>query len=175
MDQRDRMRAADSDREAVVERLRTALNEGRLDLHEFDERVAEAYRSKTYADLDSLLTDLPGVAPVSRSQLAPTPPLAMPAPLPVAAPGTAPRWLAALWGTWAAAVGINVVIWLLVSISNADLVYFWPMWVAGPWGAVLVFTTIAGLSRGEPERWADKQARKQARKQERKRDRRRDY
>lgn len=174
MDQRDRMRAGDSDREAVVERLRTALNEGRLELHEFDERVVEAYRAKTYADLDRLLTDLPGVAPVSRSQLAPTPP-PVGAPVPAAAPGTVPRWLAALWGTWAAAVGINIVIWLLVSISTADLVYFWPMWVAGPWGAVLVFTTIGGLSRGEPQRWADKQARREARRQERRRDRRRRY
>ncbi|WP_246273568.1 DUF1707 SHOCT-like domain-containing protein [Phytohabitans houttuyneae] len=165
MEQRDQMRAADADRETVVERLRTALNEGRLELHEFDERVAEAYRSKTYADLDRLLTDLPGVAPVSRSQLAPTPPVSpMPPPVPPAQPGTVPRWLVALWGTWAAAVGINVVIWLLVSLSTSDLVYFWPMWVAGPWGAVLLFATIGGLSRGEPQRWADKQVRRQERR-----------
>jgi hypothetical protein len=165
MDQRDRMRAADTDRETVVARLRTALSEGRLELHEFDERVAEAYQAKTYADLDGLLTDLPGVAPVSRSQLAPTPPA--PAPVPAASPGTVPRWLAALWGTWAAAVGINVVIWLLVSISITELAYFWPMWVAGPWGAVLVVTTIGGLSRGEPGRWAEREARKRERKRRR--------
>jgi hypothetical protein len=164
MDQRDRMRAADTDREAVVERLRAALSEGRLELHEFDERVAEAYRAKTYADLDGLLTDLPGVAPVSRSRLAQTPPPVPPSPAPLAPPGVVPRWLLALWGTWAAAVGINMVIWLLVSISTGDLEYFWPMWVAGPWGAVLLIATIGGLSRGEPQRWADKQARKQARK-----------
>jgi hypothetical protein len=165
MDQRDRMRAADSDRETVVARLRTALSEGRLELDEFDERVAEAYRAKTYADLDRLLTDLPGVTPVSRSQLAPTPPV--PAPVPAASPGTVPRWLAALWGTWAAAVGINVVIWLLVSLSTTDLVYFWPMWVAGPWGAVLVAATVGGLRRGEPRRWAEREARRQGRKRRR--------
>ncbi|WP_460845655.1 DUF1707 SHOCT-like domain-containing protein [Phytohabitans suffuscus] len=168
MDQRDQMRAADTDREAVVERLRTALNEGRLQLHEFDERVAEAYQSKTYADLDRLLVDLPGVRPVSRSQVAAVPP-PTPAqtPPPPAPPGTMPRWLATLWGTWAAAVGINVVIWLLVSVSTADLVYFWPMWVAGPWGALLLVATLGGLSRGEPQRWAERQARKQERKRHR--------
>jgi Domain of unknown function (DUF1707) len=165
MDQRDRMRAADTDREAVVERLRAALDEGRLELDEFDERVAEAYRAKTYAELDRLLTDLPGVTPVSRSQLVPTP-SPVTAPVPAVPPSTVPRWLAALWGTWAAAVGINVVIWLLVSISNTDLVYFWPMWVAGPWGAVLVVATVGGLSRGEPQRWADKQERKQGRRRD---------
>jgi hypothetical protein len=80
--------------------------------------------------------------------------------VPLAPPGTLPRWLLALWGTWGAAVGVNVVIWLLVSISIGELAYFWPMWVAGPWGAVLLVATIGGLGRGEPQRWADKQARK---------------
>ncbi|MFC0526464.1 DUF1707 SHOCT-like domain-containing protein [Phytohabitans kaempferiae] len=160
MDQRDRLRAADTDREAVVERLRTALNEGRLELHEFDERVAEAYRAKTYADLDRLLADLPGVVPMSRSRLAHTSPPQAPVPPPAVTPGVVPRWLAALWGTWAAVVGVNVVVWLLVCISTVDLVYFWPMWVGGPWGAILVAVTIAGLSRGEPQQWAEKQARK---------------
>ncbi|BCB81387.1 hypothetical protein Pflav_077970 [Phytohabitans flavus] len=91
MDQRDRMRAADTDREAVIERLRTALNEGRLELHEFDERAAEAYRAKTYADLDRLLLDLPGVAPASRSHLAPAPPPPPPAPPPGTVPAGWPR------------------------------------------------------------------------------------
>ncbi len=57
-----------------------------------------------------------------------------------------------LWRIWAAAVGVNVVVWLLVSLSNADLVYFWPMWVAGPSGAVLVFATIGRLNLGGPRR-----------------------
>jgi hypothetical protein len=39
------------------------------------------------------------------------------------------------------AVSVNVVIWVLVSISAGDPAYFWPMWVAGPWGAVLVALT----------------------------------
>jgi hypothetical protein len=40
--------------------------------------------------------------------------------------------------------------------------YFWPGWVAGPWGAVLLVQTVTGLANGEPQRWAAKQARKQA-------------
>ncbi|BCB81388.1 hypothetical protein Pflav_077980 [Phytohabitans flavus] len=61
------------------------------------------------------------------------------------------------------------MIWILVCLSKADLVYFWPMWVAGPWGVLLVIATIGGLSRGEPQRWAEKQASRQARRQERRR------
>ncbi|MDP9799157.1 signal recognition particle GTPase [Catenuloplanes nepalensis] len=62
---REEMRAADGDREAVAERLRAALNEGRLDLAEFDERLGRAYAAKTYGDLDGLLSDLPGWPPRS--------------------------------------------------------------------------------------------------------------
>jgi len=55
----DRLRAADSDREKVAEQLKAALDEGRLSLHEYDERVGEAYAAKTYQELLVLLTDLP--------------------------------------------------------------------------------------------------------------------
>ena len=57
------MRAADADRQAVADRLRAALDEGRLDLHEYDERLQRAYAAKTYGELDGLLADLPGRAP----------------------------------------------------------------------------------------------------------------
>jgi hypothetical protein len=59
---------SDADREAVVERLRAACGEGRLTLEEFSDRVADVYRARTTAELDTLTTDLPvpvepGVAP----------------------------------------------------------------------------------------------------------------
>jgi hypothetical protein len=41
------LRAGDADRERVAERLRLALDEGRLNLHEYDERLQEAYAAKT--------------------------------------------------------------------------------------------------------------------------------
>jgi hypothetical protein len=54
------IRASDQDREHVVEILRTHYSEGRLNLEEFDERVARAYESKTWGDLLDLTRDLPG-------------------------------------------------------------------------------------------------------------------
>jgi hypothetical protein len=39
---------------------------------------------------------------------------------------------------WAAAVLVNVVVWAVVSLSAQEWIYFWPVWVAGPWGAVLL-------------------------------------
>jgi Domain of unknown function (DUF1707) len=53
------LRASDADRERVVERLRRAQAEGRIDVFEFDERVAAAYAARTYADLEPLTADLP--------------------------------------------------------------------------------------------------------------------
>jgi hypothetical protein len=53
------IRASDSDRESVVEILRQAYTDGRLDLGEFDERTTAAYAAKTWADLRQLTSDLP--------------------------------------------------------------------------------------------------------------------
>jgi len=64
-------RAGDADRERVAERLRVALEEGRLNLHEYDDRLRQAYAARTHADLDALIADLPGVTPPSQSQVVP--------------------------------------------------------------------------------------------------------
>lgn len=53
------MRAADTDREAIADRLRAAHTEGRLDAEEFQHRVDRCYEAKTIGELDALLTDLP--------------------------------------------------------------------------------------------------------------------
>lgn len=54
------LRVGDRDRDMVARRLGAALAEGRLDLDEFDERVAKAYAAKTAGDLAGLTADLPG-------------------------------------------------------------------------------------------------------------------
>lgn len=161
------LRAGDTDRERVAERLRTALDEGRLNLHEYDERLRDAYAAKTYAELDTLLADLPGPAPASQSQLVSAGPDAlMPTRWRQGPDGRYPdatrRWLADMWDDWAGAVATCVGIWVVISVLSSDLGYFWPGWVAGPWGAVLLVETVQGLLRDEPQRWAAKQARKEA-------------
>jgi hypothetical protein len=52
-------RAADTDRDAVAERLRVAAREGRIELWELEERLVQAYDAKTYGELATLLADLP--------------------------------------------------------------------------------------------------------------------
>lgn len=60
MVERQQWRVSDGERQAAVDRLRRAHDEGRLDFAEYDHRLAAAYGSVTYADLDQLFTDLPG-------------------------------------------------------------------------------------------------------------------
>ncbi|MEV1331199.1 DUF1707 domain-containing protein [Micromonospora costi] len=154
MDGRDGMRAADADRQAVAERLRAALDEGRLNLHEYDERLQRAYAARTYADLDALLTDLPAPAAPAASAVA-VPPPATPAAVgrPAARPATR-RWLAHAWLPFLQVVPIVVGIWAISSLSAGELLYFWPGWVAAPWGAVLLARTVTGLAVGKPSGWA---------------------
>ncbi len=53
------LRASDSDREQVAERLRHATAEGRLSADELDQRLEALYAARTYSELDALLADLP--------------------------------------------------------------------------------------------------------------------
>ena len=54
-----KLRASDSERDAVVERLRDAAAEGRIDLAELDIRLEQALSAVTHADLAPLTADLP--------------------------------------------------------------------------------------------------------------------
>jgi hypothetical protein len=56
--QRD-VRVGDVERGAVVRRLERALRDGRITVVEFDERAAAAWASRTRAELDELVADLP--------------------------------------------------------------------------------------------------------------------
>lgn len=53
------LRASHDDRDAVVEQLRDAAAEGRIDLDELDTRLERALRSRTHAELAVLTADLP--------------------------------------------------------------------------------------------------------------------
>lgn len=59
MTSRSSLRASDSDREQVVERLHAATTEGRLRTDELDQRVGAAFSARTYGELDALVADLP--------------------------------------------------------------------------------------------------------------------
>jgi DUF1707 SHOCT-like domain/Domain of unknown function (DUF4190) len=70
--ERGKMRAADADRDRVVEILNMAYSEGRLSRDEYDGRLENALSACTYADLDQIVSDLPAaraavVTPVAKT------------------------------------------------------------------------------------------------------------
>jgi hypothetical protein len=143
---RDQLRAADIDRKYVADLLKRALDEGRLDLGEYDERLQRTYAARTYGDLDKLLTDLP--KPPRNAHLVPStsssPAMQSSFASSDSKSGGEWSWLRQAWRAWFIAVGINVVIWLIITITTTDFIYPWPLWVAGPWGVVLLGLTLFG-------------------------------
>ena len=77
---RGQMRASTVDRDRAVELITRAYTEGRLDKDEHDARVERAMTATTFADLDSVVIDLPGGRP----------------PAPVAYPRTNPQAITSL-------------------------------------------------------------------------------
>jgi pyruvate/2-oxoglutarate dehydrogenase complex dihydrolipoamide acyltransferase (E2) component len=63
-----RLRAADADREQVIDLLKAAFVQGLLAKDEFGERIGRALASRTYAELAALTADIPAGGPT-----APTP------------------------------------------------------------------------------------------------------
>ena len=138
------MRAADSDRERILEVVRQAHAEGRLSTPEFYERLDGVYQAKTFADLDEFVVDLPPAG----TTLVPSPgtaarPVEALRPDPGRELARMPRELRAVWVTWATVVSINVLIWFIIAVASDEKgPPFWPIWVAGPWGLVLAGVTL---------------------------------
>jgi Domain of unknown function (DUF1707)/Domain of unknown function (DUF4190) len=61
--ERGKLRASDADRDRVVELLNLAYCEGQLSKDEYDARLGSAMSARTFADLDSLVSDLPAARP----------------------------------------------------------------------------------------------------------------
>jgi hypothetical protein len=155
---REDMRAGDGDRQAVADQLKAALDEGRLDLSEYDERLKKTYGAKTYGDLHGLLDDLPGTVPPAQSQVqsyqSPTPP---PAGGPQDRSGA--RQMATWVGPYAGLIVVCTIIWAITSASAGHLTYYWPVWMLIP----LVFGVLGQLGGGGRGRDARRNARRDRR------------
>lgn len=124
MDRQD-MRVSDAERQEVVDRLSTALGEGRLDLEEYDDRVQSAYQAKTYRELTPLTADLPGLpvpTPMSETRAAAARP---------GRTGEPPNRAIAVLSVVFVFIGLSV----LMSVATGGvLIPFWPLFIFGFWG-----------------------------------------
>lgn len=142
------MRASDADRDRVAALLREHHAEGRLTIEEFSERLDAAYRAKTLGELDELMADLPGIDlyKLPDASMRHVPRTAGPFHPAVPAEGhgrLSPAWRAA-WASWASVSLVVFVIWLITAAQNHSANGLWFLWVAGPWGAVLLGRWIFG-------------------------------
>jgi hypothetical protein len=157
------LRAADADRTAVATLLGEHMAAGRLTVAEYEDRLARAYAARTYGELAELTTDLPPLPSLRPANPAaarpPAPAGAHAAPPATPGPATPAGWgwaasggsRAAAWRSWLATAVVVTAIWLITCLTSDEWLYPWPIWVVGPWGAVLLAQTLTE-GRGDPDR-----------------------
>jgi uncharacterized protein DUF1707 len=157
------LRASDADRARVAEVLGTHMSAGRLTVAEYDERLARTYASRTYGELAELTTDLPAAGTPAAGTTAGPSGATTATPQP-AAQACGSGWVGG-WGHWGpgaslraararwlSTAAIVLVIWAATSLAAGSLIYFWPVWVIGPWGAMLLVQHVTGSHGGSPGR-----------------------
>lgn len=141
------IRASDADRDRTASLLREHLAAGRLSPEEFSERLDRTFTARTIGEIDALLADLPGIDLYRLPDAALTRRPHQPSDNAPRRGGHHRAWRAA-WGCWFTVVLICFVVWALAGGG-----YVWPLWVAGPWGAVLAGSWVtANAFRGESSR-----------------------
>jgi len=141
------LRAADADRQKIADQLKAALDEGRLSLHEYDDRVGQAYAARTYKELLVLVADLPrpglSAGEVSARRQAEMRRVAR----------RLPTALLVLWTIWGALAAVNIVVFGLVKLTADEVIYPWPVWMLVP-GAALVAVTagVQVIRHQQPDR-----------------------
>jgi len=142
MPQNPEMRASDRDRDQYAELLRENYAQGRLTQEELNERLDAVYETRTVGGLQQLTADLPAQdlydlpLPAARDSV--------PA---VRTPGEVRRrdeGLRSGWAAWGTVSMITMTIWLVSCVVSGGLTTPWFLWVAGPWGAVLLARTLFG-------------------------------
>lgn len=117
------LRVSDAERERVAELLGGHMSTGRLEPAEFEARLTAAYSARTRGELAELLGDLPA----EEERRSPR-------------RGGGSGWWGAAWQPWTVTGGVCLLIWAVTSVASGEVGYFWPAWVIGPWGVVLVAT-----------------------------------
>jgi hypothetical protein len=140
------MRASDADRDRVSGALREHCAQGRLTVDELNERLEATYTARTLGELEAVTKDLPEAdldfRPIAAYQRA--------RPAPARRGGAVYRTgMRAAWATYATVNLIVFTIWLIVA-ATGGAAYPWFLWVAGPWGAVLLAGQVFGPRDGRP-------------------------
>lgn len=141
----NKLRISNADRDKAIAQLQAALDEGRIDLAEFDERAKTAYEAKTNAELDLIFEDLPGGRP-KVGEVVPAEPAAEVEP---ERDGHGRNWFHETPALRALILvgGICTLVWLASSVSSGEFGNFWPVW---PILGLSIATFVQLVNRG---RW----------------------
>lgn len=134
-------RASDAERDHIVRLLGRHMADGRIDLAEYDQRVERVYATSTREDLKLVLSDLPAL-PDEPSRPAGT----------RARRSRFPIWQRIEASAWLGVSVLVLIIWGAISLAVGEFTYPWPIWVIGPWGAVLAVRAITGIEAGRCSR-----------------------
>jgi hypothetical protein len=144
------LRASDDDRDRTASLLREHHAAGRLNVDEFQERLDATYEAKTLGQLQHLLADLPSIdlyhlpeQSMRRSQQVAASP-----PVPAEHHGRLSAAWRHHWASWASVSLLLFVIWAVGSLTSGHMNGFWFLWVAGPWGAILLSRWLFGQPPG---------------------------
>ncbi|MBA2455060.1 MAG: DUF1707 domain-containing protein [Nocardioidaceae bacterium] len=131
------LRLSDADRGEAVSVLGQHHALGRLSLDEFNERVDAAYRAVTQSDLERLFADLPARTAVDAQ------PFRQPVTVPVGSCAASRQ----RWRGWLLISVVCLVVWAATSLGSGHVLYFWPIWVIGPWGMAMALTRLSTRPR----------------------------
>ena len=136
-DDHGKLRISNADRDKAVERLQQALDEGRIELSEFDERTKATYEAKTNAELERLFEDLPADRAEDKAvhtvDLTPEERAEREAAIQERVHGHHHGGPGPLHGMPAMrglvfVGGITTAIWAVASVAQGEPQYFWPIW-----------------------------------------------
>nr|WP_243747723.1 DUF1707 domain-containing protein [Mycolicibacterium sp. CBMA 226] len=125
----DHIRVGDAERDVVSRRLTRAVTDGRLTLTEYDTRLQQLYQAETRGALAEIVADLPRSDANRESKRQRRQAI--------------PAWVVIMWMPWAAVNILCLSVWLATGGG-----YFWPFWVAVPWGCALLIPTAIGILTG---------------------------
>jgi hypothetical protein len=136
------LRAGDADRKHAAALLRRHLDDGRLTVEEFTERLEGASTARTFGDLAHALRELPDL-PAAPPAEPPPPDVSAAVPADQAERTALTRHLV----VYLLANGLLVLMWLLSGAVRGDLGPFWPAWILLLWGIAPLLHTCTVMAR----------------------------
>ncbi|GAB3646419.1 DUF1707 SHOCT-like domain-containing protein [Glycomyces tarimensis] len=153
-DDQGKLRISNAERDEAVERLQQALDEGRIELSEFDERTKAAYAAKTNGELSLIFDDLPLSRADDKSvhtiDLTPEERAEREAEIQRRVRGGGDDGEGVLHQMPALRAlllvgGMTTAIWLVFCIATGELRYFWPIW---PIFGLAIVVGVQWMGRG---------------------------